>query len=323
MLLLKAKGTSYETEKKIIGSALLSLTTLPVAQAALELTSEQAEAIQPFDRIIINGRFNALNEVVTAVSRRADKLGAYAFHIKDNGGSGWRVVADLYHKGAHMANKEKKYRIFNGVKELPKNEAYILQPFDTVSLNGFFHTQLDVNEYISKAAKKKNASSFFIVRQIGINRGGNQSVTAYIYKADAPKRKVQGSDVIPADSQAGKAALAEGATTAANVEISGVASSGTSANDVGRFFETQSSERKRYTVILSGGTKIQELNRATAAQMIPFDSVTFTGHFNSMTTVSEQVAKRAAVKGAKYYHITRQWQSQNGGNLTVSADLFK
>ncbi len=38
--------------------------------------------------------------------------------------------------------------------------------------------------------------------------------------------------------------------------------------------------------------------------------------------VSYQVAKRAAEKGAKYYHITREWQS-NGGTVTITADLFK
>jgi len=35
------------------------------------------------------------------------------------------------------------------------------------------------------------------------------------------------------------------------------------------------------------------------------------------------VGKRAIAKGAKYYHVTRQWQNQSGGNLTVTADLFK
>ena len=65
---------------------------------------------------------------------------------------------------------------------------------------------------------------------------------------------------------------------------------------MGRFFETQSSTGQRYTVTLPNGTKIQEVNSVTAAQMVPFDSVTFTGHFNSMTDVSTEVAKRAAEK---------------------------
>lgn len=161
------------------------------------------------------------------------------------------------------------------------------------------------------------------MRQVDANQGGNQFITAYVYKADAAKRLVQSPDVIPADSDAGRAALAAGGAAAANVEIPGVASSGTPSSDVGRFFETQSSTGKRYTVTLPDGTQIQELNNTTAAQMVPFDSVSFTGHFNSMTDVSHEVAKRAAAKGAKYYHVTRQWQNKSGGNLSVSADLFQ
>ncbi|MDI5424740.1 DUF1471 domain-containing protein, partial [Salmonella enterica subsp. enterica serovar Kentucky] len=43
------------------------------------------------------------------------------------------------------------------------------------------------------------------------------------------------------------------------------------------------------------------------------DSVKFTGNYGNMTEISYQVAKRAAKKGAKYYHITRQWQER--GNI--------
>lgn len=310
----------------IIASALLSLTALSV-HAAQELTPEKAAAIKPFDRITINGRFNAINEAADAVSRRADKLGADAFYIQDinnsNNGGNWRVTADIYHKDAPAVSQEQNYREFNGVKELPKTEAYLLEPYDTVSVSGFYRSQPDINDAISRKAKEKGAYAFFIVRQVDANQGGNQYVTAYVYKADAPKRVVQSPDAIPADSDAGRAALAAGGAAAAKVEIPGVASSGSPSRNVGRFFETQSSTGQRYTVTLPNGTKIQEVNNVTAAQMQPFDSVTFTGHFNSMTDVSTEVAKRAAAKGAKYYHITRQWQNKSGGNLTVNADLFK
>ncbi|ESF60430.1 YdgH/BhsA/McbA-like domain containing protein, partial [Salmonella enterica] len=47
-----------------------------------------------------------------------------------------------------------------------------------------------------------------------------------------------------------------------------------------------------------------------------------TGNYGNMTEISYQVAKRAAKKGAKYYHITRQWQ-ERGNNITISADLYK
>lgn len=311
----------------VLVSALLTLTALS-AQAAQELTPEKAASLQPFDRITITGRFNAINEAADEISRRADAKGAYAFYIQGindaNNSGNWRVTADLYHKDAPAASQEVKYRVFNGVKELPREEANLLEPYDTVSIKGFYHSQPDINDAISKAAQAKGAASFYIVRQVDANEGGNQYVTAYIYKADAAKRVVQSPDAIPADSEAGKAALAAGGAAAAKVEIPGVASSGSPSRDVGRFFETQSTAGGRYTVTLPDGTKVQEVNKITAAQMVPFDSVTFTGHYNSSTDVAHEVARLGAKKGAKYYHITRQWeQNQSGGNLTVSADLFK
>ncbi|AFJ47328.1 hypothetical protein EBL_c22370 [Shimwellia blattae DSM 4481 = NBRC 105725] len=310
-----------------LATTLLAATaaTFP-ALAATELTPEQAAALKPYDRITITGRFNAIGDAVKAVSRRADSMGAASFYIQDSNDSGnggnWRVVADVYRADAPKAD-EPKYRVINGVTELPKEKAYGLEPFDTVTVQGFYRNQPEVNDAITKAAKAKGAASFFIVRQVDANQGGNQRITAFIYKADAKPRVVQSREaVIPADSDAGRAALATGGVAATKVEIPGVASPDTPTSDVGRFFETQTTQGGRYTVTLPDGTKVEELNKAAAAQMVPFDSIKFSGRFNSMTDVSYQVGKRAAQKGAKYYHITRQWQG-NGSNMTVSADLYK
>ncbi|KAB8313669.1 DUF1471 domain-containing protein [Erwinia endophytica] len=310
----------------ILTSALLSLTAL-TAHAAQELTPEKAASLKPFDRIAITGRFNAIGDASNAISKRADELGASAYYIQginDTNGNGgnWRVVADLYHADAPDAPKNND-RVINGVRELTKSEAFKLEPYDTVSVSGFFRSQPDVNDAITKQAKSKGAASFFIVRQIDANSGGNQYITAYIYKADAPERTVQSPDLIPADSQAGKAAIAAGGVAAKTVQIPGVASSETPSNKVGRFFETQSSSGQPYTVKTPDGKSVQEVNAITAAQMQPFDSVTFTGHFGTPTEISDAVGRAAIKKGAKYYHITRQWSNQSGGNLTISADLFK
>ncbi|MFZ4832118.1 DUF1471 family protein YdgH [Rouxiella sp. Mn2063] len=321
-------------KKTVIASALVVLVSqmsmLASAQAAEEISPQKAASIKPFDRIVVTGRFNNLGDASDAVSKRADKIGADYFYIQDsnslNGSGNWRVVADVYHKDAPEVDTTPKGSNVNGVsgiKQLPEKEAYSLEPFDTVTVSGFFRSQPDVAEAIAKAAKAKGAASFFIVRQVDANNGGNQYITAFIYKNDAKKRVVQSPDLIPADSDAGRAALAAGGAEAKKVEIPGVASSTSPSRSVGRFFETQSSTGKRYSVTLPDGTKIEELSNVTAAQMTPFDSVTFTGHYNSVTDVSDEVAKRAAAKGAKFYHITRQWQNMSGGNLTVSADLFK
>lgn len=312
----------------ILASTLLSLLAAN-AFAAKELTPEQAAALKPFERINISGRFNAIGDATHAVSKAADAKGADSFYVQginDSNGNGgnWRVTADLYKANAAKVEQSTQYRMFNGVKELPKAEAYRLEPFDTVSVSGFFSSQPDVNEAIAKAAKNKGAASFFIVRQVDANNGGNQYVTAYVYKADAKARVVQDtSDSIPADSEAGKAALAAGGAAAKKVAIPGVASSDTPSTSVGRFFETQSSTGQRYTVTQPDGRSVQEVNAITAAQMQPFDTISFSDHFGTPTEISEAVGKRAIAKGAKYYHITRQWQNQSGGNLTVTADLFK
>ena len=310
----------------LLASALLSATAL-TANAATELTPEQAGALKPEERITVTGRFNSIGDAVAAVSRQADKKGAASFYVVDTsdfGNSGnWRVVADIYSENAAKSEAPKN-RVINGVTELPKDQAVTLEPFDTVTVQGYYRSQPDVNEAIAKLAKEKDADSFFIVLQIDTNDGGNQRITAYVYKADAKKRVVQSADAIPADSDAGRALLAQGGEAAKKVEIPGVASSAAAGSDagVGRFFETQSSKGGRYTVTLPDGTKIEEVNKITAAQMVPFDSIKFTGNYGNMTEISYQVAKRAAQKGAKYYHITRQWQ-ERGNNITISADLYK
>ncbi|HEY4468844.1 MAG TPA: DUF1471 family protein YdgH [Klebsiella sp.] len=313
-------------KNSLLASALLATTALS-AHAATELTPEQAAALKPYDRVEVTGRFNAIGDAVQAVSRKADKEGAASFYVVDTSdfgsGGNLRVTADFYKENAPQADTPKN-RIINGIMELPKDQAVTLEPFDTVTVQGFYRSQPEVNDAITKAAKAKGAASFFIVRQVDANQGGNQRITAYVYKADAKKRVLQSPDAIPADSEAGRAALAEGGEAAKKVEIPGVATSASvgAGTGVGRFFETQSSKGGRYTVTLPDGTKVEEVNKITAAQMVPYDSIKFTGNYGNMTEISYQTAKRAARKGAKYYHITRQWQ-ERGGNITISADLYK
>lgn len=128
------------------------------AHAATELTPEQAAALKPYDRVVVTGRFNAIGDAVQAVSRKADKDGAASFYVVDtsdygNGGN-WRVTADLYKEDAPKADAPKN-RIINGVMELPKDQAVELMPYDTVTVQGFYRSQPEVNDAITKAAKAK------------------------------------------------------------------------------------------------------------------------------------------------------------------------
>lgn len=188
--------------------------------------------------------------------------------------------------------------------ELTPEQAAALKPYDRVVVTGRFNAIGDAVQAVSRKADKDGAASFYVVDTSDYGNGGNWRVTA--------------------DSEAGRAALAKGGEAAKNVEIPGVATTAAvgSGTGVGRFFETQSSKGGRYTVTLPNGTKVEEVNKVTAAQMVPFDNIQFTGNYGNMTEISYQTAKRAAKKGAKYYHITRQWQ-ERGGNITISADLYK
>jgi hypothetical protein len=70
---------------------------------------------------------------------------------------------------------------------------------------------------------RKRKGLLFLSRQVDANQGGNQRITAFIYKEDAKKRVLQSPDAIPADSEAGRAAIAKGGEEAKKVEIPGVA----------------------------------------------------------------------------------------------------
>ena len=296
-----------------------------VINGVVELPKDQAVLLEPFDTVTVQGFYRSQPEVNDAITKEAREKGAYSFYIvrqvDANQGGNQRITAFIYKADAEKAEASKN-RIINGVMELPKDQAVLIEPYDTVTVQGFYRSQPEVNDAITKAAKEKGAYSFYIVRQVDANQGGNQRITAFIYKADAKKRVVQSPDAIPADSDAGRAALAAGGEAAKKVEIPGVATTASPSAEVGRFFETQSTKGGRYTVTLPDGTKVEELNKATAAMMVPFDSIKFTGNYGNMTEISYQVAKRAAKKGAKYYHITRQW-SERGNNITISADLYK
>lgn len=107
---------------------------------------------------MVTGRFNAIGEAVKAVSRRADKEGAASFYVVDTsdfGNSGnWRVVADLYKADAEKA-EETSNRVINGVVELPKDQAVLIEPFDTVTVRGFYRSQPEVTMPSPKRQKRK------------------------------------------------------------------------------------------------------------------------------------------------------------------------
>ncbi|MTD67569.1 hypothetical protein GLP02_24680, partial [Escherichia coli] len=83
-------------------------------------------------------------------------------------------------------------------------------------------------------------------------------ITAFIYNKDAKKRIVQSTDVIPAESEARRVALAAGGEAAKKVEIPGVAPNASTRSEVDRFFETPSSKGGRYTATIPSGIQDEE-----------------------------------------------------------------
>ena len=194
---------------------------------------------------MVTGRFNAIGEAVKAVSRRADKEGAASFYVVDTsdfGNSGnWRVVADLYKADAEKA-EETSNRVINGVVELPKDQAVLIEPFDTVTVQGFYRSQPEVNDAITKAAKAKGAYlSTSFVKSMPTQAATSVLLHSSIKKDARNVSSRAGCD--PGRFEAGRAALAAGGEAAKKrldrvLRLPHLLPS----SEIGRFFETQSSK---------------------------------------------------------------------------------
>ncbi|WP_392562332.1 DUF1471 domain-containing protein [Orbus sturtevantii] len=356
--------------KKSCLTLLLLSSFASYSHAAEELTPEKAASLQPFKEISIRGSYYNESDYARAISKAADKQDAAYFYITSvnphPSNDSLRIIyAKLYKSNAPEStdNKQDNLRQFVGIYEYPKTTAIHFEPYDIIRIRGYFPTQVALNNAVAKEARAKNAYAFFIDRLVQVNNSGNQQVTAYLFKKDAPERKIQPDNAIPYDSEAGQQALAQGGEAAMQVERPGYYSSSSfneqfyadkfnnqSVKDVTPETNTQAIEinkntdngkmvttdiavsskpvvveqkSSRYTVTLPNGTKIEELNDATAAKMVPFDSIKFRGYYATAQDISFNAGKKALEKGAKYYHISRIAQDSKGPNKTVYVDLYR
>ncbi|MCX8657276.1 DUF1471 domain-containing protein [Gilliamella sp. B2894] len=323
--------------------------------AAQQLNEEQAKNLQSFKQITVRGAFYTDNDYVIAMSKAADKEGASAFYITTTNISPSNdtlriVYAKLYKSNAPKATETtESFRKFEGVYEYPKSKAIRLEPFNIVRIRGYFPSEIDVNQAVAKEALVKGAYAFYIDSRSEL--GSNIQVAAYLFKKDAPERKLQPENAIPYDSEAGQIALAQGGETAMQVEKPGYYSpsafnekfyankfnnkvkvidqSTTKITQtkvpvtVNPEVEAEPQRVKRYTVTLPDGRKIQELNDATAAKMVAFDTIKFRGYYVTDQEISYQAGKKAIENGAKFYHIARIAHDAKGPNITVFIDLYK
>ncbi len=323
--------------------------------AAQQLTEEQANSMQSFKSITIRGAFYTDSDYVMAMSKAADNEGAASFYITTTNISPSNdtlriVYAKLYKSDAPKAvEKTETLRKFEGVYEYPKSKAIRLEPFNIVRIRGYFPTDYDINQAIAKEASAQGAYGFYIDSRSEL--GSNLQIAAYLFKKDAPERKLQPENAIPYDSEAGQLALAQGGEAAMQVEKLGYYSPSAfnekyyadkfnnkviekntattakvatpSDNGTTNYVVTEPQRVTRYTVTLSDGRKIQELNDATAAKMVAFDTIKFRGYYVTDQEISYQAGKRAIEGGAKYYHIARIAHDSKGPNITVFVDLYK
>ena len=328
--------------------------------AAQQLTEEQANSLQSFKNITIRGAFYTDSDYVMAMSKAADNEGAASFYITTTNISPSNdtlriVYAKLYKSDAPKAVEQtESLRKFEGVYEYPKSKAIRLEPFNIVRIRGYFPTDYDINQAIAKEASAQGAYGFYIDSRSEI--GSNLQIAAYIFKKDAPERKLQPENAIPYDSEAGQLALAKGGDAAMQVEKPGyyspsafnekyyadkfnnkvidktttttttatTAKVATSSNtETTTPVVTEPQRVTRYTVTLPDGRKIQELNDATAAKMVAFDTLKFRGYYVTDQEISYQAGKRAIEAGAKYYHIARVAHDSKGPNITVFIDLYR
>ena len=327
--------------------------------AAQQLNEDQAKDLQSFKQITVRGAFYTDNDYVMAMSKAADKEGASAFYITTTNISPSNdtlriVYAKLYKSDAPKAvETAEKFRKFEGVFEYPKSKAIRLEPFNIVRIRGYFPSEIDLNQAVAKEALTKGAYAFYIDSRSEL--GSNIQVAAYLFKKDAPERKLQPENAIPYDSEAGRLALAQGGEAAMQVEKPGYYSPSafnekfyadkfnnkvkvidqsttkttqtkiteTASTDVAPAVATEPQRLTRYTVTLPDGRKIQELNDATAAKMVAFDTIKFRGYYVTDHEISYQAGKRAIENGAKYYHIARVAHDTKGPNITVFVDLYK
>lgn len=248
-----------------------------------EYPRNTAIRLEPYEIVRLRGYFPTDYELNNAVAKEASSKGAYAFFID-------RLVE------VNGGNKEITAYLFK--KDAVERK---IQPDNAIP-------------YDSEAGQLALAQGGEAAMQV--ERPGYYSSAAFNEQFYVDKFKNNSVKDVSNDNKSTSAA-----TTSTTTENK--ASEATSTAE-----ETQKSilpqqKSSRYTVTLADGSKIEELNDATAAKMIPFDTIKFKGYYVSEQEISYNAGKKAAEKGAKYYHISRIAQDTKGPNRTIYVELYR
>lgn len=264
---------------------------------------------------------------------------------------------------ATVTEKADNFRQFANVYEYPKKTAIRLEPYDIIRLRGYFPTEHQLNEAVAKEAASKGAYAFFIDRLVELNGGNKQITAYLFKKDAAERKIQPDNAIPYdseagqlALAQGGEAAMQverpgyysssafneqfyvdkfkndtvkdvatdnKAATNEKVVDNKAVVATTAATTEQVQTSIIPQQQNSRYTVTLPDGSKVEELNDATAAKMVPFDTIKFKGYYVSDQQVSYNAGKKAAEKGAKYYHISRIAQDTSGPNRTIYVDLYR
>lgn len=255
-----------------------------------EYPKQIAIGFEPYDIIKLRAYYPNQHDINNAVGKAAADKGAYAFFIDrqvEVNGRNTAVTAYLFKKDAPIRQ---------------------VQPDDAIP-------------YDSEAGQLALAQGGDAALQV--EKPGYYSSTAFNEQYYAEKFKSHNKQNIKANNEIQLTTKSNKINTTEDSTTIAVVTTEEKQATIGNQKSKVIIPKQRYTIKLKDGTTIQELNDATAAKMVPFDSLKFRGYFVSDNQISTQAARKAAAAGAKYYHISRIAQEPKGPNRVVYVDLFK
>lgn len=183
-------------KKNSLVAALLFALPVINSYAAEPLSEGKAHALIPMQEIAVSGEYLSSNDAKADIAKKADEAGAKFYYIKaitdsTTASTGKTVYADIYASDAVKANVNEGFGLYSGVYEYPRGKAILLEPFDTVTLQGNFTSLSDSSDVAGKAAAEQGAYAFFIDEYNTLNTVGTlKAIHVQLFKQDAPVRSM-------------------------------------------------------------------------------------------------------------------------------------
>lgn len=262
-----------------------------------EYPKTKAIRFEPYDLLKIRGYFPTPVQLNNAIAKAAAEKGAYAFFIDrqvQTNGNNTQVTAYLFKKDAAERHLQPEnaipYDSEAGQAALAQGGEAAMQ----VERPGFYSPSAFNQQFYENKFNTKES-------EVVVDTNAENAIT----DSSSDVKKLDTKNQVNQQNTAQSAVIEN-----------------TSKTEPAKQSILPKTPSTRYGVTLSDGTRIEELNDATALKMVPFDTIKFRGYFVSSNEISYQAAKKAAENGAKYYHISRVAQ-ERGSNVTVYVELYR